>query len=194
MRKSIFNLQFSICNFQLLLLPHLCLALLPTTAHAHSGPPFPLLVDEKAGPYKVSVWADPDIGTGTFFVFVESPDGGKVGDVEVKVSVKPTSGRLSEASYEAKPQQAGSRVQHVAEVEFDAQEFWQVHFEISGPAGKGELSAEVEATPPGLGVWDFALYLFPFVLLATLWVYGVIRYRNHRRVVEPAGMKEAHAI
>jgi hypothetical protein len=185
MRKSILNLQFAICNLQLLLLPALCLVFLPATVRAHSGPPFPLLVDEKAGPYKVSVWADPDIGTGTFFVFVESPDGGQVDDVAVKVSVVPTSGRLPEATYQATAREAGRRVQHVAEVLFDAQEYWQVRFQVSGPAGKGELSAEVEATPPGLGVWDFALYLFPFVLLAGLWVYGMLRYRHRRQSTTP---------
>jgi hypothetical protein len=152
-----------------------------------------LLLDEKAGPYKLSVWADPDIGTGTFFVFVDSADGGKVDDVTVTVSVAPKSGRLPEASYEARPQKAGRRVQYQAEVEFDAQEFWQVRFQVTGPAGKGELSAEVEATPPGLGQWDFAMYLFPFVLLAGLWVYGVIRYRHRRRSMEPAGVKETDA-
>jgi hypothetical protein len=63
-------------------------------------------------------------------------------------------------------------------VSFDAQEFWRVRVEIDGPAGKAEASAEVEATPPGLGRWDFALYLFPFVLLAGLWTYGVTRARR----------------
>jgi hypothetical protein len=168
----------------------LCLILLlPAAARAHSGPPFPLLVDEKAGPYKVSVWADPDVGTGTFFVFVECADGNKAGDVAVTVSVVPKSGRLPEASYQARAQEIGRRVQHVAEVEFDAQEYWQVRFGVSGPAGHGELSAEVEATPPGLGPWDFAVYLFPFVLLAGLWIYGVIRYRHRRQSTGTADLK-----
>jgi hypothetical protein len=159
----------------------LCLVLLvPAVACGHDGPPFPLVLDEKAGPYKLSVWADPDVGTGTFFVFVESADGGQAEDVTVSVSVRPKSGRLAETSYTAQRQEVGRRVQYLAEVSFDAQEYWQVRFGVKGPAGKGELTAEVEATPPGLGRWDFAVYLFPFVLLAALWAYGMIRYRRQR--------------
>ncbi len=171
----------------------LLVMLLPTAARAHDGPPFPLLVDEITGPYKVSVWAHPDIGAGAFWVFVELADGGKVEDVEVTVSVTPKSGRLPEASYQARTEETGRRVQYQAEVEFDAQEYWQVRFQVAGPAGKGELTSEVEATPPGLGQWDFAMYLFPFVLLAGLWVFGVIRYRHRRRAAEPAVQKEAEA-
>jgi hypothetical protein len=165
-----------------------CLILfIPAAAQAHDGPPFPLLLDEKAGPYKVSVWADPDVGTGTFFVFVEAPGGGSTEDVKVTVSVQPTSGRLAEASYTANREVVGRQVQYRAEVEFDAQEYWQVRFGVNGPAGKGEIAAEVEATPPGLGRWDFAVYLFPFVLLAALWVYGMIRYRRRHSVESPVG-------
>lgn len=169
----------------------LVLLLLPTVARAHVGPPFPLLVDEVKGPYKVSVWTHPDVGTGTFWVFVEMADGGKVEDVDVTVSVTPRSGRLSEVSYQATRQESGKRVDYQAEVEFDEQEYWRVRFQVSGPAGKGELTSEVEATPPGLGQWDFAMYLFPFVLLAGLWIFGVIRYRRRQRMVEAATLKEA---
>ena len=163
----------------------LCLLLLvPVAAHAHDGPPFPLLLDEMAGPYKISIWADPDVGTGTFFVFVEAPDGGSTEEVTVTIHVRPRSGRLPEASYQTERQEVGRRVQYFGEVAFDAQEHWQVRFAVKGPAGKGEVAGEVEATPPGLGRWDFAVYLFPFVLLAGLWAYGVVRYR-HRRSAPP---------
>src|SRR5690606_31855498 len=47
--------------------------LLPAPVRAHEGPPFPIIVDERVGPYVVSVWTDPDIGIGTFFVVLEPP-------------------------------------------------------------------------------------------------------------------------
>src|SRR4051812_31418996 len=28
--------------------------------HAHSGPPFPIVTDQQAGAYRVTVWTDPD--------------------------------------------------------------------------------------------------------------------------------------
>ncbi len=172
----------------------LCLVLLlPAAAHGHAGPPFPLLLDEKAGPYKLSVWADPDVGTGTFFVFVEAPAGRSTEDVAVTVRVRPTSGRLPEASYRAERRTVGRQVQYQAEVEFDAQEYWQVRFQVAGPAGRGEIAAEVEATPPGLGRWDFAIYLFPFVLLAALWIYGMVRARRRRPVESPVAAPQGTA-
>jgi alkylhydroperoxidase family enzyme len=148
--------------------------------HAHEGPPYCILMDEKAGPYKVSIWADPDVGTGTFWVYVESPSGASTQDVKVSVSVAPTSGRLPEATYPAERQVVGRQVQFYAEVQFDEQEYWKVRIDVSGPEGSGEVSAEVEATPPGPGRWDILLYLFPFAFLAGLWVFGVLRHRRRR--------------
>jgi len=160
--------------------------LAPAAAAAHTGPPFPILMDEKTGPYKVSVWAHPDVGVGTFYVFVEVIDGGSTQDVKVSVGVRPTSGRLPEAVYPAERQVAGRREPFFVEVEFDAEEPWQVRVQLEGPRGKGELSTEVEVTPPGLGRGDFFLYLFPFVLLAGLWAYGVVRHRNRPKQAKPS--------
>ena len=56
------------------ILPILALAAAPP-ALAHQGPPYPILVDRVMGPGVVSVWADPDVGTGTFYITVEAPPG-----------------------------------------------------------------------------------------------------------------------
>src|SRR5262245_44703310 len=152
----------------------LLLLLTASTLRAHEGPPFALLVDQKAGPYNVSVWTDPDVGTGTFFVYVEPPSGASADGVNVSVSVEPTSGRLPEATYAAARKGGSRRVEFDAEVAFDAQEYWKVRVEVNGPEGGGELSAEVEATPPGWGRWDLIIYLFPFALVAGLWAYGML--------------------
>jgi hypothetical protein len=170
------------------LAPLLLLAAPAPLLLAHEGPPFPILMDEMAGPYKVSVWADPDVGTGTFFVYLEpSPDGPPTEGVTVKVAVAPTSGRLPEATYPAERRASGRRVELVAEVQFDAQEYWKVRVVVAGPAGGGELTTEVEATPPGPGRWDLLIYLFPFALVAGLWAYGVLRHRRRRRAAPRPG-------
>jgi hypothetical protein len=161
-----------------------CLLLaMAVPARGHDGPPYPIFMDEKVGLYKVSVWTDPDVGIGTFFVILEPPQGEAVGDdLEVRVGVRPTSGRLDEAWYAAARQQVRGRVQYYAEAEFDAQEMWQVRIAVRGPGGAGTLVTEVEVTPPGLGRWDLCVYLFPFLLLAGLWAYGVLRYRARRKM------------
>ena len=45
-----------------LLLAALAAALATSTAAAHDGPPYPILVDEALDGWTLSVWADPDVG------------------------------------------------------------------------------------------------------------------------------------
>ena len=148
-------------------------------AAAHAGPPFPIIVDQLAGPYVISVWTDPDVGIGTFFVIL-SPAPGKVlaEQNHVQVCVRPTSGRLPERCYDGTRQDLRGQVQYYAEVEFDQQEMWQVRVRVQGEDGTGELTAEVEATPPGFGAWDLAIYGFPFALFGLLWLCASLRSRR----------------
>src|SRR5579864_7258994 len=118
-------------------------------AAAHEGPPFPIVVDRVTGPYVVSVWTDPDVGVGTFFVILAPAPGMTLSaQHKVEVCVKPTSGRLAEACYGGSQQSMRDRVQYYAEVEFDRQEMWNVRVRITGAEGAGEVAADVEATPP----------------------------------------------
>ena len=157
-------------------------------ARAHEGPPFPIVVDRRAGPYLVSVWTDPDVGVGKFFVILEPASGTTLPEeLDVEVCVRPMSGRLPEACYAGTRQNLRDRVQYYAEVEFDRQEMWQVRVGVKGAGGNGEVLAEVEATPPGYGVWDLLIYGFPFVLFGLLWLYAALRGR-------PAQASNANAV
>jgi hypothetical protein len=160
--------------------------------HAHEGPPFPIIVDRQAGPYVISVWADPDVGTGTFFVILAAPPGSVLpAENQVEVCVQPTSGRLPEACYTATRQNLRDRAQHYAEVTFDRQEMWRVRVRVSSAQGSGEVATEVEATPPGYGAWDLLIYGFPFILFGVLWLYAALRSRRQQtgRVSEWERMK-----
>jgi len=149
-------------------------------ASAHTGPPTPILVDHMIGPYPVSVWADPEVGTGTFFIRLEPPSDGAIpGDTTVQIGVQPVSGRLAEARYAARRQEVGGRPQYQIEVPFDAQELWRVRVIVQSSDGSGEAMVDVEATPPGLGHWDVLLYLFPFLTVGFLWLQ-VVLYRRRR--------------
>lgn len=151
-----------------------------TPAHAHEGPPFPIIVDEPLGPYVVSVWTDPDIGTGIFFVVLEP-----VGDAPlpagtvVRIGVRPISGRRGEVVYRAEPQPVRYGERYFAEVEFDRGEMWAIRVEVSGPGGGGEARATVEATPDGtIGPIALLLYALPFVAVGFLWLKAVMRRRS----------------
>lgn len=153
-------------------------ATLAVPVGAHAGPPFPIIVDQHAGPVVVSVWADPDIGVGTFYVTLDALPGGTVpDDLTVDVIVRPVSGRLPEATYRAERDRSQARVQYFAQAEFDRQEMWTIRIVVASSAGGGELAAEVEATPPGLGRWDILLYLMPFLAIGLLWVRALQRKR-----------------
>src|SRR5262249_14244917 len=52
--------------------------LLPVPAHAHNGPPFPIIENRKIGSCTVALWTHPDVGTVTFFVLVDPAPGSYV--------------------------------------------------------------------------------------------------------------------
>lgn len=150
--------------------------------HAHEGPPFLIITDHDMGPFVVSVWADPDIGTGTFFVVLEPPEGGELpSDIDVAVGVRPISGRLDEAVYPASPQAVRYGARYYAEVEFDRGEMWHVRVSVESPDGGGTVTTEVEATPDGgIGPIGMVVFLLPFVAVGGLWLKAVLRKRQQK--------------
>jgi hypothetical protein len=149
-------------------------------ARAHEGPPFPILMDQRVGPCVASVWTDPDIGIGTFFVVLEPPEGRSLpAGTRVRIGVQPVSGRLAEAVYDAAPQPVRFGERHYAEVPFDQGGKWRVRVVLDGPAGGGELRAEVEPTPDGtLGPIDLVIYGLPFLAVGFLWLRAAMRSRR----------------
>jgi hypothetical protein len=159
----------------------------PTPAMAHNGPPFPIIENRRVGPCVISLWTHPDVGTGTFFVFVEPIPGGTVPiDLKVQVGVQPESGRLPEAVYTAAEDDSGGQLQYKAVVEFDRDEFWRVRLVMESSQGRGEEFSRVEATPVGFGKWDLLFFLLPFLLIAFLWLRGMSRQRARMKKLQAA--------
>jgi hypothetical protein len=149
-------------------------------ASAHEGPPFPILIDAPAGPYLVSIWTDPDVGTGTVFVVLDAPEGRPYRPpAKVRVGIAPVSGRLPETLYDARGEPVRRGGRFVALVPFDRQEVWRVRGLLDGPTGTIAVSAEVEATPVGsIGPIGLAVYALPFLVLVGLWIrLAVVRRR-----------------
>jgi hypothetical protein len=158
--------------------------LLAVSAHvfAHEGPPYPIIVDKTLGPCVVSVWSDPDVGTGTFFFILEPAPGGKLpDDVRIEIGVHPVSGRLPEAVYTAVREDQSGRVQFKALVPFDAEELWRVRVNLQSAQGGGEATTDVEVTPPGYGRWDLLIYILPFAAVGALWLRAIIKGRGRGR-------------
>jgi hypothetical protein len=152
-----------------------------TTALAHNGPPFPIIVDRQVGPCVMSLWTHPDVGVGTFFVIVNAPKTGKLpDDLKFDIGVQPVTGRLPEARYGTERQDLHGQVQYNASVPFDAQELWRVNLYVRSSEGTGQATANVEVTPVGLGRWDLLLFGFPFLAVGFLWFRAMTR-RGKRR-------------
>ena len=158
------------------------LLVLTTLASAHNGPPFPIIENQRVGPCVIALWTHPDVGTGTFWVMVDPPAGGKVPKhLKVEIGVQPVSGRLPEKRYTARLDSTRGQVEYYAEIPFDAQELWRIHLLLDSSDGKGEASANVEVTPPGFGKWDLLWYASPFAAVAFLWIRALMKRR--KRVV-----------
>jgi hypothetical protein len=148
-------------------------------AAAHDGPPFAIVVDQPVGPCIISVWTDPDIGEGSFFVITQPPPNASIpNDLTVQISVQPTSGRLQEATYTAVREDLSGQVQYKAMVKFDVQEMWRVRITLQSVQGTGEAVAFVEPTPEGLGRWDLLIYLLPFLGIGFLWLRAFLKTRQ----------------
>jgi hypothetical protein len=159
----------------------------PMLAQAHNGPPFPIIENQKVGPCLISLWTHPDVGTGTFFVFVQPLPGTTVPqDLTIQIGVQPESGRLPEAVYTAAPDTSGGQLQYNAVVEFDRDEFWRVRLVLESAQGRAEELSRVEATPVGFGKWDLLFYLLPFITVGFLWFRGISRRRSRMKKLQAA--------
>lgn len=164
------------CLMKRALMAALLLPLALDQGAAHEGPPFEI-IRQDIDPYRISVWADPDIGTAVFFVVLEprrsadfaAPD-------SVAVSVQPVIERLEEATYTAEPQPVRYGARYYTEVYFDRGELWNVRVRVFSGATVREVTTQVEATPDGtIGPIGLVLYLLPFLAVGFLWL------KAHRR-------------
>ena len=149
---------------------------------AHNGPPFPIISDKRVGRVLVSLWTHPDVGTGLFYVIVDSLPGGAIPpDLKIEIGVRPVTGRLAEVIYPTQLENLRGQVQYRTEAQFDQQELWHVRLIVKSSAGDGEASADVEVTPPGLGRWDLLMFSLPFLGVGFLWFHVMMRKRKYRK-------------
>jgi hypothetical protein len=150
-------------------------------AWAHIGPPYPIMENRKIGNLTVSVWSNPDVGTGSFFVVIDPPKGASVpSDMKVQVGVQPVSGRLPEQRYDAWREKLRNRVEFKAVVPFDKEEMWRVRILLASAEVTGETDTEVPVTPTLLGRWSLLFFLLPFLAIAALWLRAVTVRRKRR--------------
>jgi len=157
---------------------------------AHSGPPFPILSNRVAGPYDISIWADPDAtddgsAAGQFWVMLRPASGAgslppethaEVSITALDRSAPPVIGRAQPVNHEISRQFAALVMDHEGR--------FGVAVTVDGPLGRAEVEANVDATydlrPTPIMM---AVYLMPFVLVGVLWVKLLVRRRKFVRGV-----------
>ena len=150
---------------------------------AHSGPPFPILSDQVAGAYLISVWTDPDTTDdgspgGQFWIRIHLVDGGEVPPkTQATVSISAVD-RLESARTESASPVRGDITNQFAAVEMDHEGSFGVLVKVEGPRGRATVVATVDATydlRPSRSL--LLVYLVPFVLVGLLWGRLLMRRR-----------------
>ena len=163
--------------------------LVGATAEAHSGPPYPVVSNHVAGPYRLSVWTDPDAtddgsAGGQFWVTIEpAQSGGPLPGTRAHVAIRPAGDAASWTEAAAAPV-GGDPSRQFAALVMDHEGRFAVRVVVTGPSGRAEVTTEVDATydlrpAPAL----LAVYLLPFVLVGFLWTNRLLRRRRSRKAV-----------
>ena len=159
----------------------------PAAVAAHSGPPYAVVTQQIAGPYRVSLWTDPDATDdrtpgGQFWVVVEpGRDGTVPPPTRARVAIRPIDREAPFVEVGAEPVD-GDVTRQYAGLVMDHEGPFAVRVIVDGPWGRGAVDARVEATYdlrpplPLLGV-----YLLPFLAVGFLWTARLIRRRRARR-------------
>ena len=157
-------------------------------AGAHDGPPYPIASNQVVGPYRISVWTDPDATDdgskgGRFWVLLDTTSGDPLpADVRGLVTIRPLD-RPGEAESMKTEAVDGDRSRQYVELLMNHEGRFAVHLEVESAAGEATLDSQVQATydlrPPR---FMLVIYLVPFLLVGSLWAKLLVRRRrSHAR-------------
>jgi hypothetical protein len=158
----------------------------PGPSAGHSGPPYPVISQQTAGAYRVSLWTDPDAtddrsAGGQFWVVIEAVRTGAIPtETRARVAIRPLDrdGPFVDAS--AAPVD-GDVTRQYAGLVMDHEGPFAVRVVVDGPWGAATLETQVQATydlRPPLPL--LFVYLLPFVAVGVLWTTRILRRRRLR--------------
>ncbi|QDV04647.1 hypothetical protein Poly30_01380 [Planctomycetes bacterium Poly30] len=154
-------------------------------ALAHDGPPYPICVDEVMGSITLSIWADPDVGEGTFYYYLDPP----TGDVQVEARALFRGAAETEVSAISVDPQARAPYQQIGTLPFEQQGPWTLTFSLmDGGKALGEIELDVDVTPPGMGRLYLVWYAIPFLAAVAIWLRIFLASRTYLLpAVPPSG-------
>jgi hypothetical protein len=156
-------------------------------AQAHSGPPYPIISNQIAGAYDISVWTDPDTTDdgspgGQFWITLDPSDKRATipASTHVPVEIRPLDRAGTAASGRASPMKSAIGRQFVA-LPMDHEGRFAVAVTVDGPLGRVQLDSQVEATYDARPSPEVVLlYVLPFLALGVLWAKVLLRRRRYR--------------
>ena len=151
----------------------------PASVFAHAGPPYLVVTEQVLGPYLVTAWADPDVGTGLFIIEAMVDDAFVPDGTIVTVSVEPEDGQVAPAQFTSmREERLFGGEQLIVQTQFDYEGWWNIHMIVDGPEGRGETDFAVLVTPPGPGWFMSVVCLAPFVGLGVVWLFAIQRQKK----------------
>jgi hypothetical protein len=173
-----------------MLLVALVSSLLPATAVAHSGPAYPVVTDQQSGPYRISIWTDPDTtddGTagGRFWVVVTNGDTSPPAS-RIRIVATPGNGSQKTTSVDVtNPGRDGHT--YYGAVSMDHEGPYHIDVRVEGPAGPASVRTNVDATYDlRPSPFTAALYLLPFILVGLLWMRLLLQRARASKVTRQA--------
>jgi hypothetical protein len=149
-----------------------------SSAFAHEGPPYPILIDQKVFENRLSIWADPDVGEGTFQFFLEDGNLKELAFTAIEIRAVSPKGIEDKQTYQAKH---SSDDKLVAILPFSSEGLWTLSVILKRPDGNWEqVIVKVEVTPPGPSKLEFAIYTLPFLVAAFFWI-KIFWYKHFRK-------------
>jgi len=160
--------------------------LLTNQLFAHQGPPYPILINHPFLEYKLSLWADPDVGEGTFQLFLEGGLEQKKNELTIDLVATPVI-QLKERNQNIIKLQSKAIFQKPDQLNailpFPTEGMWIVTFMIKHKEiTLHDFSLEIEVTPPGPTKLEFLLYLFPFAAVAFIWIKIILKRRTRKKI------------
>lgn len=170
---------------------------LPRSAHAHLGPPFPVITDQPIPGYKVTVLTNPDTTQAIAYVVLEPVIGVK-GPVPAKVEVwiEPVDRHTARSTYPCAKEFSRESQRFVTQPNFDAVGRWYLGANLQFADGTSyRFITNVDATPPGIGRLGLVLFALPLVGFGLLFV-AVLRRRKRlrRRPPRPVCVAQPRAV
>lgn len=149
-----------------------------TMMHHGGGVPVAVVVDRPAAGYLASIWADPVVGTSTVYAVLRSADGSAFrAPTRVRIGIAPVAGDEPEVVLPTHDEPAHAGRTYMANMTLSRPERWKIRVLIDAADAVGDVSAQVEATPPlGHGLPGLLLASVPFFVVGGLfWRRAAVR-------------------